>query len=67
MITLVAYNIYFYENQNYPEWYNRTLINFWVEEICQKSDEPSGELYFTNNGVNLHSLENAITKKIDLV
>ncbi len=54
----------FYENQNYPEWYNRTLINFWVEEICQKSDEPSGELYYTNNGVNMHSLENAITKKI---
>ena len=54
----------YYENLNYPKWYNETLINFWVEEICQKSEAPSRELYYTNNGINLHSLENAITKKV---
>ena len=61
----VSYCFGYYANLDCPAWYNKILVRFWREVICKNFEEPAaGELYYTNQGINLHSYENLISKKI---
>lgn len=61
----------YYESITHPAWYNDLLFDFWVNEIISEAPEYGaegpgyGELYYSNHKINLHSIENAIVKKIN--
>ena len=61
----VPYSYGYYANVDCPAWYNKILVRFWREVVCKNyEDSAVGELYYTNQGINLHSYENLISKKI---
>lgn len=60
----------YYEYLTHPAWYNDLLFDFWLNDIISEAPENAadgpgyGELYYSNHEINLHSIDNAIVKKI---